>query len=210
MAMLITWQTLNAVRSPSLKKFGRGFLIVTPGITIRDRLRVLLPSETENYYQRLDLVPSDLMQDMGKARIVITNYHAFKLRERVALVRDYIAGFEREDENGLIETAAGRCELFRNFADDGERLAKPRTILIDSATLEAGGDIDKVFREAHTDEIAAFRREKAARGEGTEAIEDADILREVMNTVGKKGRLEAVDLRCACHECQLCDAKAIC
>src|SRR5690606_31517839 len=41
MAMLIAWQTVNAVRHPQSKRFTRGFLITTPGITIRDRLRVL-------------------------------------------------------------------------------------------------------------------------------------------------------------------------
>jgi type III restriction enzyme len=61
--------------------------------------------------------------------------------------------------------------------------------LIDSATLEAGGDIDKSFRDAHADEIESFRREQAERGLASEAISDADILREVMNTVGKKGKL---------------------
>jgi type III restriction enzyme len=44
MAMLMAWQTVNAVRSPTSSLFSRGFLIVTPGITIRDRLRVLLPA----------------------------------------------------------------------------------------------------------------------------------------------------------------------
>ena len=43
MAMLIAWQTVNAVRSPSSGLLAKAFLIVTPGITIRDRLRVLLP-----------------------------------------------------------------------------------------------------------------------------------------------------------------------
>ncbi len=43
MAMLIAWQTINAVRRPNSKKFTRGFLVVTPGLTIRDRLRVLQP-----------------------------------------------------------------------------------------------------------------------------------------------------------------------
>lgn len=43
MAMLIAWQTVNAARKDS-KDFSRAFLIITPGITIRDRLRVLLPS----------------------------------------------------------------------------------------------------------------------------------------------------------------------
>ncbi|MDV7145643.1 DEAD/DEAH box helicase family protein [Tropicimonas sp. TH_r6] len=412
MAMLIAWQTLNAVRSPNSKAFGTGFLIVTPGITIRDRLRVLLPNDADSYYRTRSLVPSDLLQEMQRAKIVLTNYHAFKLRERTQLakgtrealtghgdsvttfetegqmvqrvmpdlmgsgpitvindeahhcyrerqenadagkltgdarkeaeenreaarlwisgieaakrklkvrtvydlsatpfflsgsgwvegtlfpwvvsdfslmdaiecgivklprvpvadnvpgqpeplyrnlwkaigkkmpkktrgarpdpdklplelktaidalyghyeqtyklweaekvgippvfiivcnnttnselLRDYVAGWERENEDGLIETVKAKCELFSNFSSDDDRLPRPRTVLIDSATLEAGGDVDKTFRDAHAEEIEAFRREQAERGQGAEQLTDADILREVMNTVGRKGKL---------------------
>ncbi len=94
MAMLIAWQTLNAVRSANSKTFTRGFLIVTPGITIRDRLRVLLPNDADNYYRRINLVPGDLMQDMQRAQIVLTNYHAFKLREKVQLAKGTRAALE--------------------------------------------------------------------------------------------------------------------
>jgi type III restriction enzyme len=410
MAMLIAWQVLNAVRASNSKNFTRGFLIVTPGITIKDRLRVLLPNDADNYYRRLSLVPGDLMQDMQRAKIILTNYHAFKLREKTQiakgtraaleghgdalvtletegqmiqrvmsdlsglgkiivindeahhcyrakpdaevdkltgderkeaeenreaaslwisgieaakrqlgllavydlsatpfflagsgwpegvlfpwvvsdfslmdaiecgivklprvpvadnlpgqpeplyrnlwkaigkkmpkktkgalpdpqklpmelktaidalyghyektfdlwekeqvgippvfivvcnnttnseLLRDYIAGYEREDAEGNLETVPGKCGLFSNFSTDGERLPRPRTVLIDSATLEAGGDVDKSFRDAHAAEIEAFRREQAERGIASD-ITDADVLREVMNTVGKRGRL---------------------
>jgi type III restriction enzyme len=85
MAMLIAWQTVNAVRRPGSKKFTRGFLVVTPGLTIRDRLRVLQPNDPDSYYASRELVPSDMLDDLNKAKIVITNYHAFKLRERVDL-----------------------------------------------------------------------------------------------------------------------------
>jgi type III restriction enzyme len=51
MAMLIAWQTVNSVRSPTSNTFSRGFLIIAPGITIKDRLRVLLPSDLESYYR---------------------------------------------------------------------------------------------------------------------------------------------------------------
>jgi len=81
MAMLIAWQALNAVRTQSSKTFSRGFLIVTPGITIKDRLRVLQPEDPDNYYKTRDIVPPELIGDIGKAKIVITNYHAFKRRE---------------------------------------------------------------------------------------------------------------------------------
>src|SRR5829696_10529007 len=85
MAMLVAWQTVNAVRSPTSNHFSRGFLIVTPGITIRDRLRVLLPEDPESYYRSRELMPADMLGDMGKAKIVITNYHAFKRRETLDL-----------------------------------------------------------------------------------------------------------------------------
>ena len=85
MAMLIAWQTINAVRRPQSNRFTRGFLVVTPGITIKDRLRVLQPNDPDSYYQSRELVPNDMLPDLEKAKIVITNYHAFKLRERMEL-----------------------------------------------------------------------------------------------------------------------------
>ena len=85
MAMLIAWQTVNAVRRPQSKRFTRGFLVVTPGITIKDRLRVLYPNDPDSYYASRELVPADMLDDVNRAKIVITNYHAFKRRERVEL-----------------------------------------------------------------------------------------------------------------------------
>ena len=51
MAMLIAWQTLNKVHTPQDARFAKRFLVVAPGITIRDRLRVLQPSDPGNYYR---------------------------------------------------------------------------------------------------------------------------------------------------------------
>ena len=85
MAMIIAWQTINAVRRPTSSRFTRGFLVVTPGLTIKDRLRVLQPNDPDSYYQSRELVPGDLLPDLERAKIVITNYHAFKLRERLEL-----------------------------------------------------------------------------------------------------------------------------
>ena len=79
MAMLIAWQTVNAVRHPGSKRFTRGFLVVTPGITIKDRLQVLQPNDPDSYYASRELVPSDMLDEVHRAKIVITNYHAFKL-----------------------------------------------------------------------------------------------------------------------------------
>jgi len=81
MAMLIAWQTINANRMPGSSLYSRGFLIVTPGITIKDRLRVLQPSDPDSYYRGRELIPADMEPDIGRAKIVIANYHGFKPRE---------------------------------------------------------------------------------------------------------------------------------
>lgn len=427
MAMLIAWQTINAVRKPNSKKFTRGFLLVAPGITIRDRLRVLMPNDPGSYYKSRELVPADMMEDLGKAKIVLTNYHAFKLRERLELskggrqllqgrdgdplntletegqmlqrvmpelmglknvlvindeahhcyrekpsseeddlkgdekkeaeknkeaarlwisgleavnrklgvarvfdlsatpfflsgsgyvegtlfpwtmsdfslmdaiecgivklprvpvaenipgnempmfrelwkhigkkmpkkgrgqskaldplsipvelqtalqalyghyekthqlwqqagikvppcfivvcnntatsklVYDYISGFVRENENGSSNVVNGRLELFRNYDEHDNQLARPNTLLIDSEQLESGEALDKNFRELASDEIERFKREALQRGgdlanqiRAGNDIDDATLLREVMNTVGKQGQL-GESIRC--------------
>ena len=105
MAMLIAWQTINAIRRPQSNRFSRGFLVVAPGLTIKDRLRVLQPNDPDSYYASRELVPLDLLEEIGKAKIVITNYHAFKLRERLELSkggRSLLQG--RGDELHTLET----------------------------------------------------------------------------------------------------------
>ena len=87
MAMLIAWQALNKLANSQDRRFSDAFLIVAPGITIRDRLRVLLPNDPNNYYRALDLVPTDTMVELHKAKIVVTNFHTFKQREHTAAGR---------------------------------------------------------------------------------------------------------------------------
>ena len=86
----------------------------------------------------------------------------------------------------------GRLELFRNFDEHGNPLGRPKTLLIDSEQLESGEALDDNFRGMAADEIERFRREIVERtGDPRQAenITDQDLLREVMNTVGKAGRL---------------------
>jgi type III restriction enzyme len=102
MAMIIAWQTINAVRRPGSKHFTRGFLVTTPGLTIKDRLRVLQPNDPDSYYASRELVPGDMLDDVNRAKIVITNYHAFKMRERMELSaggRSLLKGRLGEDLN---------------------------------------------------------------------------------------------------------------
>ena len=112
MAMLIAWQTVNAVRHENSKNYTRGFLIVAPGITIRDRLRVILPNDPDSYYKSREIVPQDMLGDIEKAKIVITNYHAFKLRERIEAAKN---------TRRLIE---GRGPKLRSQETEGEMIRR--------------------------------------------------------------------------------------
>src|SRR5215207_7768896 len=73
MAMLLAWQALNKLANSQDARFSDTFLIVTPGITIKDRLRVLLPNDPQNYYKLHDIIPSDLLPELDKAKFIITN-----------------------------------------------------------------------------------------------------------------------------------------
>jgi type III restriction enzyme len=108
------------------------------------------------------------------------------------LVYDFISGFQRQNEDGSSTLENGRLALFRNFDEHGNPLARPYTLLIDSEQLESGDALDDDFRRMAGDEIDRFRREIVERtGDRREAegLTDQDLLREVMNTVGRQGRL---------------------
>lgn len=112
MAMIIAWQTINAVRRPTSTRFSKGFLVVTPGITIKDRLRVLQPNDPDAYYRDRELVPNDLLLELNKAEIVITNFHALKLREKLELSR------------GSRSLLQGRGEELNTLETEGQMLQR--------------------------------------------------------------------------------------
>src|SRR5258705_7402117 len=109
------------------------------------------------------------------------------------LVYDFISGFNRKNDDGTTTLENGRLALFRNFDDvTGNPLPRPNTLLIDSEQLEAGDALDDNFRAMAADEIERFRREIVERTgdiRAGENITDQELLREVMNTVGKPGQL---------------------
>lgn len=77
MAMIITWQVVNAVTFPKrAKDFSRAIFLVAPGLTVKDRLRVLLTGEPDNFYDSFALCPSEaLRQKLNQAEILIENWH---------------------------------------------------------------------------------------------------------------------------------------
>jgi type III restriction enzyme len=76
MAMIITWQVLNAITFPKRKEFSKAIFIVTPGITVKERLQVLYPGHEQNYYDEFALCPSEsLRQKLNQVELLIENWH---------------------------------------------------------------------------------------------------------------------------------------
>lgn len=147
MAMLIAWQTINAVRHSQSRKFTRGFLIVVPGITIRDRLRVLKPNDPESYYASRELVPTEMLADLQKAKIIITNYHAFKLRERAKIA------------SGTRKLLAGRAGQLHTLETEGQMLQRVMPELLSLKNiLVLNDEAHHCYREKpDTDDVAAYK-----------------------------------------------------
>lgn len=110
----------------------------------------------------------------------------------------YIAGYEINDEEGnLITTKQGIAPLFSNYDEYWKPYNKPRTLLIDSYALENSGQVDAQFKKVFDQEIKVFKKDYRIMnpGKSVENLTGADILREVVNTVGKSGKLGA-QIRC--------------
>jgi type III restriction enzyme len=78
MAMLIAWQVLNKVTYPQDKRFSKNILLIAPGLTVRNRLEVLVPGSVGNYYQEFQIVPpglEDKLRQGQTCRVLVRNWH---------------------------------------------------------------------------------------------------------------------------------------
>ena len=111
MAMLIAWQSLNKYENPRDGRWADAFLVVTPGITIKDRLRVLNPQDPGNYYDERALLTPDQKRRLFRAEISIVNYHQFQRREK-----DVAGGRPTKLGKSILGEAAS--EAFRETEDE--------------------------------------------------------------------------------------------
>lgn len=154
MAMIIAWQTINAVRQPGSSRFTRGFLVVTPGLTIRDRLRVLQPNDPDSYYKDRELVPGDMLGELDRAKIVITNYHAFKLRERIDLSK------------GGRSLLQGRGEDLNTLETEGQMIQRVMPGLMGLKNiLVLNDEAHHCYRAKPSDEIADLKGDEREEAE---------------------------------------------
>ncbi len=113
-------------------------------------------------------------------------------------VYKWVAGYEFENEQGELATVSGVFELFTNYDKATQQLLKkPPTLLIDSDALENSNQINDEFKKVFLSEIDSFKREYRIThpGKSVENLTDADILRVVVNTVGKPNALGS-HIRC--------------
>jgi len=79
MSMLIAWTFCNRGRVPGDTRYPAAALVVCPNLTVKERLQVLRPEQPGNYYEAFDIVPAQLMPELQKGKVLVTNWHAFAL-----------------------------------------------------------------------------------------------------------------------------------
>jgi type III restriction enzyme len=185
MSMIIAWHRLNKVADPKNKLFADAFLIVTPGITIRDRLRVLDTDEPpeETYYFQRDIVPPDMRDRMLNTPIVITNFHAFqpraeldaaKLNKQIlgndlmeppaAMVRRVLRKLRNKTNIVVLNDEAHHCYLaLERDAESGEEAKAARVWFAGLKSVQAKLGIRAVYDLSAT----PFYLSSSGRREGT-------------------------------------------
>lgn len=150
MAMLITWQVLNALTYPkSPRKYSSAIFIVAPGLTVKDRLRVLQPGDTGNYYDSFALCPSEaLRHKLNQADVLIENWHTLmplKQQDRSVVKK----GPERDE--AFTRRVLGKLATHKDIVvinDEAHHAyRKPADVKISKAEAEALGlDLDEATR----------------------------------------------------------------
>ena len=77
MAMLIAWAFCNRGENPQSKEFPNAVLVVCPNLTVKERLQVLRPENSQNYFKDFNIVPQKYRKHLQKGKVIVTNWHLF-------------------------------------------------------------------------------------------------------------------------------------
>jgi len=77
MAMLIAWAFCNRGSNPSSREYPNAVLVCCPNLTVKERLQVLRPESSENYYDEFDIVPARYRTHLQSGKVLIENWHRF-------------------------------------------------------------------------------------------------------------------------------------
>lgn len=87
MAMLISWQALNKIADPQNLAYSKNILVVAPGLTVRQRLQVLIPSNPGNYYDEFSIIPPGLRDKLYQAKIEVINWQVLLWESETELAK---------------------------------------------------------------------------------------------------------------------------
>ena len=100
MGMMIAWHILNKVNAPRDTRFSKYVLVVAPGLTVKDRLRVLQPEDPNCCYRAFDLIPAGMQETLRQGRVIVRNWQAlnWETQERRARKRGVDRRGPKSDE----------------------------------------------------------------------------------------------------------------
>lgn len=101
MAMIIAWQALNKITNPKDTRFSKNILVMAPGITVKERLGVLIPSSDGNYYDEFDIIPPSLKEYIYQAKILNFNWHVLAPKKNSSLPKVMRELMGDESENAF-------------------------------------------------------------------------------------------------------------
>ncbi|MEW6054250.1 MAG: BPTD_3080 family restriction endonuclease [Nitrospirota bacterium] len=111
MAMLIAWQVLNKITYPQDTRFSKNIFVVAPGLTVKSRLQVLLPSGKNNYYEEFNIIPVALLDKLRQGKVLIRNWHALNWETEEKLAKK-----KSVDKRGVKSNEAYVCEVLGEIA----------------------------------------------------------------------------------------------
>lgn len=149
MGMIVVWQAANALTYPKRKDFSRAIFVVAPGLTVKERLRVLYPGEADNVYDEFALCPSEaLRQQVNRAEILVENWHALMPLtppERSVVKKG------RESDEAFTRRVLGKLSSYKNLVvinDEAHHAWRvPADVKVSKKqAAEAGVDLDEATR----------------------------------------------------------------
>jgi type III restriction enzyme len=111
MGMIAAWSILNKVGDRGDKRFSDIVLVLCPNVTIRERLQELDPVRGEaSIYRTRDIVPSHLMSDLRRGRVLIRSGHGLAPQEmnQVAGVSAKVVKRGEESDTALVARVLGK------------------------------------------------------------------------------------------------------
>jgi type III restriction enzyme len=158
MAMLIAWQILNKVTYPQDTRFSKNVFVVAPGLTVKSRLQVLIPSSTGNYYDEFNIIPPGLFEKLHQGKVLIRNWHALQWEtdEQLSKKRSVDKRGSKSDEAYVREVlgdlaTAGNIVIINDEAHHAWRIPAESKVKglrkedIEEATKWIGG-LDRIYR----------------------------------------------------------------